>query len=114
MAKNNPKLTGRFYDFEGEEGYEEDVRQAIVTKERIAMDWDEDGELFLATLHSEDGYFYEGTFGSPRPEPSTRMSGYLYKSVSGEYLFWAEWNRSDTGFGGANIIFLSPYGDEEE
>jgi len=87
MARSKPKLTGMFYDFEGEDAYEEDVRQAIITKERIAMDWDEDGEPTLAVLHSEDGYYYEGTFGCPRPEPSARISGYLYKSVSGEYLF---------------------------
>lgn len=113
MAKANPKLAGMFYEFEGDDAYEEDVRQAIITKDRMAIDWAEDDEAFLAVLHSEDGYFYEGTFGSPRPEPAALMSGWLFKSVNGEYLFWMNWNRTDTGFGGSSLIFLTPHPIEE-
>ncbi|MBI3860670.1 MAG: hypothetical protein HY290_02110 [Planctomycetia bacterium] len=60
------KLTGcLFYDVDLNE-YDFGVKDAVVTKKRIAIDWDEDGEPYDLLAHSKDGGLtYQGITGLP-------------------------------------------------
>ncbi|MEX1094604.1 MAG: four helix bundle protein [Planctomycetales bacterium] len=89
-------------DLEGPAG---DVREAVVTKERIALTWEEEGQIFHAALRSEDGgCSYEGRFGEFGDEQAGTMAGWCYRSRCGDYLLWVEWFRPDTGYGGTSVF----------
>lgn len=101
------RLSGQMYEVEGMDEYEGDVQDAVVTNERIAMDWEEDGEALHAVLHSTDGgYSYKGTFGEPVLDPNCLMEAWRFKSLAGDELLWATWYRKDTGFGGTSFFHL--------
>lgn len=102
------KLTVQMYDVEGLDEYASDVKEAVVTNTKIAMDWEEGDELLHALLHSEDGgSVYKGNFGSPKPEKGCDMEATRFTSKNGEVLLWLTWKRKDRGVGGISIVHLA-------
>lgn len=106
------KCFGTSYDVEGLDAYTYDIPVAIVTDERIAIEWDEDEGRFLGVLHSTDGgNHYTGSFGLRGPQPGCEMEAWRYQSHDGDVLLWLKWSREDNGNGGTNIMCLSSKSD---
>ena len=101
------RMVGIAYDFDEDELPVAEITEAIVTDQRIALDWKEDGENFHAALtSSDDGISYEGEFGSPRPHAGCEVKGYRYDGKAGDVVLWLSWCRDDTGFGGGWMVYL--------
>lgn len=102
-------LVGNFY-FLGEDEddlLDGEITEAIVTRSRIALTWDEEAEAMNANLHSVDGTFYQGIWGS-RTEPNIgEIEGWLYRSEAGDYLFWGKWENLIRGSVEHNVVHLS-------
>lgn len=102
------RMSGEWYEVDGMDDPTSEVHDAIVTKERLALDWNEGGGEFHAVLQSSDGgYSYQGTFGEPRLDPNCIIEAWRYRSIAGDELFWVTWHRKDTGFGGSSMLHIS-------
>lgn len=107
MPQQAKFLAGSFYFIDQEDSWENDIREAVVANGRISLDWEETGLLHHANLASSDGYYYEGSYGAATKSQIGLMSGYLYRSTAGDYLFWMEWENLENGHGGESIVFLT-------
>jgi hypothetical protein len=97
--------TGQFFEFT-----ESDLRVtgAAVTKDRVAVDWIEDGEPGGLVATSDDGATYRGNYGYPRPEPYYHAEFRLFRARDGEVLLFGRWWRTDNPDGGPWLIQLHP------
>jgi len=90
------------------EDYHHDIDQAVVTKNRIAMDWEEDGEKFHAVLTSTDGVNYEGNFGLTELDKKWKMDAAKYTAADKDVLLLLKWIQTDSGDEGSCIVILEP------
>lgn len=88
--------------------YDFDVIEAVVTKDRIAIDWKEDDQVFHVLAHSDDGVTYRGNYGSPRPIPEYVMEFTKYTSADKGLLLLAKWYQTDNGNEGSCFFELDP------
>lgn len=84
------------------------VFEAIVTRKRISIDWQEDGDQQCLMATSQDGQAYRGTFGFGRPSPNCPIHLELFKSKSGEVILIGNWRDDDDGDGGRILFRLFP------
>ena len=85
------------------------VTEAVVTKNRISIDWDEYGKVFNVVMNSTDGgATYEGIYGDPRPNANWSMTATRYDSANGSILLLAEWVQEDGGKSGVCMFELDP------
>lgn len=113
MPKTKQKtglLKGHIFDFEenalDDPHYE--ICEAVVTSERIALDWVEDGETFHVLATSRDGgSIYRGRYGCPKPQPGWEMEIARYTAKNNAELLVAKWTQSEDGNSGLMIIRLS-------
>lgn len=102
------KLAGDKFDsvlFEGRR----QVTEAIVTPERIALDWLENGVKFHLAAHSKDGGLtYQGTYGMFRPEDDWSVTATRYTAVDGSVVLYCDWHEKDTGRAGFWLCKLEP------
>ena len=84
------------------------VTRAIITKQRIAVDWLEEGVQGGIVTTSEDGVTYRGHYGYPRPEERYHGDFRVYKGANDEILLLGEWWRTDTPDGGMWLFRLTP------
>jgi hypothetical protein len=85
-----------------------DVSEAVVAKNRIAIDWEEAGEPFHVVLTSSDGVYFEGHYGSPLPNPNWKMQGTKYTAADKGVLLIVNWFQTDNGNEGACLFELEP------
>ena len=105
------RLTGtRYDDFQWEASYW--VAEAVVTPERIALDWIEDGVRYHLLAHSQDGGLsYQGNYGMFRPEEQWTIELTRYTATDGSVVLFGNWHDKDTGNEGSSMFELQP--DEE-
>jgi hypothetical protein len=85
------------------------VAEAIVTPERIALDWIENGVQYHLLAHSHDGGLtYQGNYGMFRPEEQWCIELTRYTAVDGSELLLAKWHEKDSGNEGASMFELKP------
>jgi len=83
------------------------VAEAIVTPERIALDWIEDGVRYHLLAYSQDGGFtYEGNYGMFRPEEQWVIELSRYTATDGSVILFANWHDKDTGNEGTSMFEL--------
>ena len=100
------KYIGHSFSFD-EEPLE--VTDAIIRKDRISVDFIEDGEPghLEATFDVAEGV-YRGNFGYPRPDHHYHAELRLYRAANGDcLLFGRYWWTSEPG-GGLWLFHLSP------
>lgn len=85
--------------------------EAIVTKDRIAIDWNEEGTKAGLVAHSTDGSSYSGNMGFPRPDEEGFAEFRLYKAKDGELVLLGKWWRTDATNGGSWLLRLHPRTD---
>jgi hypothetical protein len=83
------------------------VAEAIVTPERIAMDWIENGVRYHLLARSQDGGLtYRGNYGMFRPEEDWAIEITRYTAVNGSVVLWCDWHEKDSGRAGSWICRL--------
>ena len=83
------------------------VTEAIVTPERIALDWLENGVKYHLVAHSQDrGLTYHGTYGMFRPEDDWSVRITRYTAVDSSVVLFCDWHEKDTGRAGFWICRL--------
>lgn len=102
------KLTGTRLDGPSWEATHR-VAEAIVTSERIALDWIEDGVCYHLLAHSQDGGLtYQGNYGMFRPEEQWIIGLTRYTAIDGSALLLANWHEKDSGNEGSSLFELEP------
>ena len=85
------------------------VAEAIVTPERIALDWIENGVRYHLLAHSQDGGLtYQGNYGMFRPEEQWGIDLSRYTAADGSVLLQANWHEKDSGNEGSSMFELKP------
>ena len=84
------------------------IDEAIVTNERIAIDWHEDEDAWVLLATSEDGVEYRGTYGIDRPDPGREITLWRYTAVDGRVALLCEWREPAAGDGGWCMWELHP------
>jgi hypothetical protein len=83
------------------------VIEAVVTSQRIAIDWIENEEKFHVVATSSDGGLtYKGRFGCPSPEDGWVMEITRFTAKNKAELLIAKWVQEDNGREGCNIFRL--------
>jgi hypothetical protein len=99
------KYSGSVFDF-GNEAERFVITSAVIQTRHISIDWDEeDGDSGHLEATSSDGFYFEGNFGYPRPEPGYRFTLRKY-SAKKNVLLYGTWSRDD-GEGGIWIFALT-------
>jgi hypothetical protein len=85
------------------------VAEAVVTPERIAVDWIENGIRYHLLAHSQDGGLtYQGHYGMFRPEEHWTIELTRYSAVDGSVVLMANWYEKDSGNEGSSMFELRP------
>ena len=85
------------------------VAEAVVTPERIAVDWIENGVRYHLLAKSRDGGLtYEGNYGMFRPEDQWVIKLTRYTAIDGSTLLLADWHEKDSGNAGNSLFELRP------
>lgn len=85
------------------------VTEAVISRQRIVIDWIENGLAFHMVARSDDGGItYKGTFGWPHLDAGNQMTLKLYKCADKSCLLHGNWYMSEGGEEGACSIVLSP------
>jgi hypothetical protein len=83
------------------------VAEAVVTSERIALDWIEDGVRYHLLAHSRDGGLtYQGNYGMFRPEEQWTIELIRYTAIDGSVILMANWYEKDSGNEGYSMFEL--------
>ena len=83
------------------------VKEAIVTADRIAIDWTEYDAPFSLVAHSENnGQTYTGNYGIDKPNNNCVMEITRYSGPNKSILLLAKWYESDSGRTGSSLIVL--------
>jgi len=83
------------------------VAEAVVTPERIALDWIENGVRYHLLAHSKDGGLtYQGNYGMFRPEEQWTIELTRYTAVDGSVVLMANWYEKDSGNEGSSMFEL--------
>jgi hypothetical protein len=102
------RLTGTATELDMDlEEYDYEVVEAVVTAQRIAIDWIENGEKFhVVAVSTDGGTTYRGTFGCTDPEPGWVMEIARYTAKNKTELLLAEWLQTDIGRAGSSVFRL--------
>lgn len=85
------------------------VVEAVVTPERIALDWIDNGAQYHLLAHSQDGGLtYRGNYGMFRPEEEWVIELTRYTAVDGSAVLLARWHEKDSGNEGSTMFELKP------
>ena len=85
------------------------VAEAIVTPERIALDWIENGVRYHLLARSQDsGLTYKGNYGMFRPEEQWVIELTRYAAIDGSVVLLAYWYEKDSGNEGTSMFELKP------
>jgi len=100
------RLTGTRYDGPNwETSYR--VAEAVVTSERVALDWIENGVRYHLLAHSQDGGLtYHGSYGMFRPEEQWAIELTRYTALDGSAVLLAKWYERDSGNEGFSMFEL--------
>jgi hypothetical protein len=102
------KLSGTRFDDPNWEATHR-VTEAIVTPERVALDWIENGVRYHLLAQSRDGGLtYQGSYGMFRPEEQWGIELTRYTATDGSVLLSADWHEKDTGNEGSSLFALKP------
>ena len=83
------------------------VAEAVVTPDRIALDWIENGVRYHLLAHSKDGGLtYQGNYGMFRPEEQWTIELTRYTAVDGSVVLMANWYEKDSGNEGSSMFEL--------
>jgi hypothetical protein len=100
------RLTGTRYDGPNWEVIHP-VAEAVVTPERVALDWIENGVRYHLIAHSRDGGLtYQGNYGMFRPEEQWVIELTRYTAVDGSAVLLASWYEEDSGKEGFSMFEL--------
>ena len=102
------RLAGaRYDDLQWEASYR--VPEAVITPERIALDWIEHGVRYHLLAHSQDGGLsYQGNYGMFRPEEQWTIELTRYTATDGSVVLLGNWHDKDTGNEGFSMFELQP------
>lgn len=100
-------FSGWIFDDVPLDEYDYDVKEAVVTDTRIAIDWDEEGTIFHLKASSTDGVMYQGNYGTPRPDSTCHMELTRYLSREGDELLIGKWTDLESGATGMCIFELT-------
>lgn len=103
------KFTGESFDFDVSPLQ---VTGAIIQKDRISVDWVEDGEPGHLEASSDNDGIYRGNYGYTRPNPDYHFELRLYLAANGDRLLFGRWWRTDKPEGGSWLFRLSPASNE--
>ncbi len=85
------------------------VAEAVVTPERIALDWIENGVRYHLLARSQDGGLtYQGNYGMFRPEDQWVITLTRYTAVDGSVILLGNWYEKDSGNEGSSMFELKP------
>ena len=84
------------------------VKEAVVTPDRIALDWIESGAKYHLVAYSKDGGTYHGTYGMFRPEDDWIVKITRYTAVDASVVLFCDWHEKDTGRAGSWLCKLEP------
>ena len=83
------------------------VAEAVVTPERIALDWIEHGVRYHLLAHSKDGGLtYQGNYGMFRPEEQWTIELARYTAIDGSVILMGVWYEKDRGNEGFSMFEL--------
>lgn len=85
-----------------------EIEEAIVTDERVAIDWTEDEEQWVLIAHSTDGTEYKGSYGIDKPEYGCEITLWRYEAKSGHVLLLGQYRDRQDGSGGWCMFELHP------
>ena len=85
-----------------------DVSDAIISKTKASLEWEEDGLQYHALLSSADGVHYYGRFGVERLNDEWTIQAIKYTADDGGVLLYAKWAENETGNGGCCFFELEP------
>ncbi len=96
------------------EVHDYDITEAIVTDERVAITWNEDGDNFNLIAFSRDGgNYYKGNYGNGVLERGWHYEFKRFDSEEGITYLLSRWYQDDHGYGGITIFELfDGYEDE--
>lgn len=100
------------YDIADENDHLCSVDEAVVTPDRIAFDWEEDYDKYVASLNSTDGFEYSGDYGVAGFPRTGKMKAWLYRAQSGDLLLWMTWTNDENGIAENYLISLTPPDEE--
>jgi hypothetical protein len=106
------RLTGTMTELDIDlDEYDWEIKEAVVTTKRIAIDWTEEDEPFCLIAHSTDGgKTYTGNYGNHTPNENWKMEITRYSGPDNAILLLAKWYQTDNGRMGACFIELQPKG----
>jgi hypothetical protein len=85
------------------------IEQAVVTPDRIALDWVELGVRYHLLAHShDDGLTYQGHYGMFRPEEDWLAEITRYTAVDESVVLFCDWHEKDSGRAGSCMFRLKP------
>lgn len=90
--------------------YDFKVEDAVVTKDRIAIDWQENEVLHHAVLKSIDGTNYIGNFGAALPKTEWKIQGKKYAAPDKSVVLLLRWTQEDFGRAGWVVVELDVVG----
>jgi hypothetical protein len=99
------KYTGHSFDFDVSPL---EVTEAVIQKNRISIDWIEEGKPGHLEATSDDGMVFRGNYGYTRPNPDYHFELRLYRAANGDPLLFGRWWRTDEPEGGCWLFRLSP------
>jgi hypothetical protein len=98
------KLTGTRYDNPTWE-LSHQVEEAIVTPERVALDWLENGVRYHLLAYSHDGGLtYQGNYGMFRPEEDWVVELTGYTAIDGSAVLFGEWHEKGCSRAGSRLF----------
>lgn len=102
------RYAGCMYDLDLNQ-YDHSIKDAILTEERVAVDWVEAEEGFHLLAYSRDrGRTYEGTYGTPRPEPLLKVRLTRLLTFDDVPRLVAYWFNVDTGDEMTSLLEFEP------
>jgi len=103
--------TGDVFDSKDLDLWEPDyqLERALVTEDKMLLDWHEGDNFFSSRLTSTDGgYTYEGIFGAPVANEDWEIKAYRYSAPNGEVALLIQWQQHDHGWDGCCVVRLKP------
>jgi hypothetical protein len=100
------KYTGQMFYWDGKE-VTKIVTEAVITQDRVAIDWDEGEHLGHLEAKSTDGIHFSGHYGYPVTYDVYRCEFTLYKAED-EVLLYGTWYEANAGWEGVWLFKLSP------
>ena len=105
LSNRRLKYTGSMYYPAGVIGEDCKITEAIISQNRISIDWPEEGNRGHLEASSTDGINFRGNYGYPVPSKDLVFELKRY-DANKEILFFGTWHERDVGDQGIWIIVL--------